>query len=558
MKLGIQKKVVISFVIVGVLPLLVGLYLTYLDGKTSRRNSIGASFQEMAKETADKIDMVIGREVIDTQRLALSPNIRRAIKSKKSDPELTGYLAEFRNYDENAVHSLLVVDSGGRFVAGVNESDRGDYHVENWFTGAYDKGKGGEVYVGDLKREGDTDVYLMTIAAPVMDGGVAIGLLVIRYSVDKLLSVINNVRMEETGHANLVDSSGTIIMCPIYPLRSHQVSAGLMATISKPEPGWVVAEDDAHGAHGAIVGFAPVRSTLMSGNGWFDGKKWYIFIRQSPEEVYTPIYTLLVRISLFGVALIALLSFMGVYAARKIVRPIDELYKGVEHFEQGDFGYRLAIHTNDEIEKLANEFNRMAGILEETYSNLQDRTKELETSEERYKDLIENSPEMIHSVNANRFFLNVNKTELDTVGYTLDEMRRMRIEEIAPEEFKETMREHIAQAVDKGISTVESQFITKDGRRIDVEITATAFYDPTSGAFVRTRAFVRDITERKKLETAIRESEEKYKTLFDSLTDSLFMLDTEGRVLAVNRKQEEVLGYLRDAIRGGDFPSILV
>ena len=130
------------------------------------------------------------------------------------------YLREFKRYDERAVHSLLVVDSEGRFIAGINESNKGDYKNENWFTGAYNGDKG-RVYVGDLKLEGETDVYLINIAVPVMDGGAAIGLLVIRYSVDKLLSVINSVRIEETGHANLVDSSGTIIMCPIFPLRSH-------------------------------------------------------------------------------------------------------------------------------------------------------------------------------------------------------------------------------------------------------------------------------------------------------------------------------------------------
>lgn len=108
-------------------------------------------------------------------------------------------------------------------------------------------------------------------------------------------------------------------------------------------------------------------------------------------------------------------------------------------------------------------------------------------------------------------------------------MMRMRIDDIVPDDFRERMKDHIAQAIEKGISTVEAQFITKNGRRIDVEVTATALYDPISGEFVRTRAFVRDITERKKLEGAIRESEEKYKNLFDSLTDSLFMLDTEGR-----------------------------
>ena len=556
MKLGIQKKVVISIVIVGILPLLVGLYLTYLDGKTTRRNSIGTSFQELAKETADKIDMVIGREVIDTQRLALSPNIHAAIRNKINDQALIQYLTEFKKYDDKAVHSLLIVDSEGKFIAGINENNKGNYRNENWFTGAYNGDKG-RVYVGDLKLEVETDVYLINIAVPITEAGTVVGLLVIRYSVDRLLSVINNVRIEETGHANLVDSSGTIIMCPIFPLRSHLVSPDLIAMISQAQPGWGVVKDDAHGGRGSIIGFAPVRSTLISENGWFDGKKWYILTRQSPEEAYAPIYSLLARISVFGAALIALLSLTGVYAGRKIVKPVDELYKGVEHFERGDLGYRLNIRTNDEIEKLADEFNRMASVLQETYSNLQKQTKELEISEERYKDLIENSPEMIHSVDADRFFVNVNKTELDTVGYTLDEMRRKRIEDIVPDEYRERMRNYIAQAIEKGISTVESQFLTKDGRRIDVEVTATAFYDPASGDFVRTRAFVRDITERKKLEGVIRESEEKYKSLFDSLTDSLFMLDTDGRVKAVNRKQEEVLGYSKDNILDREFTIIL-
>ena len=227
-----------------------------------------------------------------------------------------------------AVHSLLIVDFEGKFITGINENNKGNYRNENWFTGAYNGDKG-RVYVGDLKLEAETDLYLINIAVPITDGGTVVGLLVIRYSVDKLLSVINNVRIEETGHANLVDSSGTIIMCPIFPLRSHLVSPDLIAMISKAQPGWGVVKDDAHGGHGSIIGFAPVRSTLISENGWFDGKKWYIFTRQSPEEAYAPIYSLLARISVFGAALIALLSLTGVYAGRKIVKPVDELYKSL-------------------------------------------------------------------------------------------------------------------------------------------------------------------------------------------------------------------------------------
>ncbi len=82
-KNGIQKRIIISMLIIGIGPLVAGLYLTYLDGTNALRNSIGANFQEMAKETANKIDMVIKKEVIDVQRLAISTDVRDSIKNKR-------------------------------------------------------------------------------------------------------------------------------------------------------------------------------------------------------------------------------------------------------------------------------------------------------------------------------------------------------------------------------------------------------------------------------------------------------------------------------------------
>lgn len=71
--------------------------------------------------------------------------------------------------------------------------------------------------VGNLEFNKISEVYIISIAAPVMDNLKAMGVVVIKYNIDNLLEVITNVRIEKTGHANLVDSSGTIIMCPIFP-----------------------------------------------------------------------------------------------------------------------------------------------------------------------------------------------------------------------------------------------------------------------------------------------------------------------------------------------------
>ena len=99
----------------------------------------------------------------------------------------------------------------------------------------------------------------MSIAAPVIDYERVIAVVVIKYSVDKLLEVVNSVRIEKTGHATLVDSKGSILMCPIFPPRSHNANRSLIRLISSSKPGWDVAEDDAHGGKTLLLALRLLR-----------------------------------------------------------------------------------------------------------------------------------------------------------------------------------------------------------------------------------------------------------------------------------------------------------
>lgn len=102
-----------------------GLYLTYRDGTTTRRNSIGTSFQEIAKETAYKIDMIIEKEVDDVQRLAISPDVREAVfQTSQNNEELNNYLGQLVNYNEKEIYSLTVVDTEGKYITGVGTTTK--------------------------------------------------------------------------------------------------------------------------------------------------------------------------------------------------------------------------------------------------------------------------------------------------------------------------------------------------------------------------------------------------------------------------------------------------
>jgi PAS domain S-box-containing protein len=130
----------------------------------------------------------------------------------------------------------------------------------------------------------------------------------------------------------------------------------------------------------------------------------------------------------------------------------------------------------------------------------------IKESEKKYRDLVENAPEMIHEINPEGKFININKTELNKLGYSLEEMSKMTLEDIVPHGYREEIRRYIKRIIETGSSELETVFLTKSGKEINVEINGTGLYNKT-GECICTRAFVRDITERKNLEEQMRRSE---------------------------------------------------
>src|SRR3989337_3053477 len=153
-------------------------------------------------------------------------------------------------------------------------------------------------------------------------------------------------------------------------------------------------------------------------------------------------------------------------------------------------------------------------------------------------------------------------------------MRNKRLEDIVPEELRERVKKHVERVIKEGKGRVELQFITKEGKKIEVEISATALYHPITGQFIKTRAFVRDITDRKRLERhlreyhdilehrvsdrpkELRETKDYLENLLEGATDVIFTLNPAGLITYVNKKVEE-WGYTKDELVGSSFLGIL-
>jgi signal transduction histidine kinase len=114
---------------------------------------------------------------------------------------------------------------------------------------------------------------------------------------------------------------------------------------------------------------------------------WAVIVDRPVEEAYEALYASMLRTAALALIGLGMALFASYFLARRVIRPVRVLSEGVERIGTGDLGYRLNLKTGDEIEVLADEFNKMTSQLQESYVNLEhkveDRTRELTESLEQ-------------------------------------------------------------------------------------------------------------------------------------------------------------------------------
>jgi len=145
-------------------------------------------------------------------------------------------------------------------------------------------------------------------------------------------------------------------------------------------------------------------------------------------------------------------------------------------------------------------------------------------------------------------FRYVNEEACRLLGYSRAELMGLGIADVDSQFPLERWSDHWRELKTRGSRTFESRHRTRDGRIFPVEITAN-YFEYGGGAYHL--GLVRDITERKRAEEALRESETRFRTFVDHAADALFIFDAEqGTIVEVNRQACESLGYTRQELVG--------
>ncbi len=232
-------------------------------------------------------------------------------------------------------------------------------------------------------------------------------------------------------------------------------------------------------------------------------------------------------IGVSGILLVVTLSAM-------VTRPLVRMVETADKIAKGDWRQRTKVSAKDEIGLLAKAFDTMVDNLEGAYSDLR-------RSEKGYRDLFESNPQPMWVFDLDSLkFIDVNDAVVQSYGYSRDEFLSMTIHDVITESPADMMQTLLTRHGSFYRST-KWKHMKRDGSIIDVEMSSHPL--PLSSGRKARLVLASDITQRLRSEALLRESEERYRDLFESSSDLIQSVDAEGKFQFVNREWMKTLGY---------------
>jgi signal transduction histidine kinase len=170
--------------------------------------------------------------------------------------------------------------------------------------------------------------------------------------------------------------------------------------------------DQVKAAFDPALGLAQIKAvvaTNLSGDRVFSSYAlipildWAIIVEQPVGEAYEPLYASMLRTSSLLLVGLVVALLASLFVARRVLGPLELLRKGTERIGGGDLDFRLNIKTGDEIEALADEFNKMTERLSEAQAGLEhkvaERTIALTVANEKLEDANKHKSKFLANVN---------------------------------------------------------------------------------------------------------------------------------------------------------------
>jgi signal transduction histidine kinase/DNA-binding response OmpR family regulator len=229
-----------------------------------------------------------------------------------------------------------------------------------------------KVYYGPVYFRRESEPYMtLSMAGARRDSGVTVA----EVNLKLIWDVVSQIRVGERGYAYVVDANGRLIAHPDISLVLRNTDLSALPQVRE-------ARGEAAGS-GAVEEVQNLRGRkVLSAHAQVAPLGWFVFTELPADEANAPLYAALQRLAWVLLAALIFAVLAGMFLARRMVGPIQTLRIGAARIGSGDLAQRIEIKTGDELEGLAQQFNDMAGRLQESYADLEKKV-DLRTAELR-------------------------------------------------------------------------------------------------------------------------------------------------------------------------------
>ena len=241
---------------------------------------------------------------------------------------------------------------------------------------AFQKARRGQPWYGPVYFRKETEPY-MTVA--IRSGGDALGkrgpVTVAEVNLKFIWDVVSRIKIGDKGKAYVVDGTGLLVADPDIGLVLRKTSLAGLPHVKAAATATAQRADEP-----AMLSRDLLDTPVLTSMAPVEPLDWKVFVDQPIAEVYAKLNASILRTVLLLLAGLVFSALAASALARSMVRPIRTLDEGARRIGEGELDQRIVVKTGDELEGLADQFNRMTAQLRESYAGLE-RKVEQRTSE---------------------------------------------------------------------------------------------------------------------------------------------------------------------------------
>lgn len=247
-------------------------------------------------------------------------------------------------------------------------------------------------------------------------------------------------------------------------------------------------------------------------------------------------------LTFIAIALLAMIA-LNMLLSRFVIAPLLRLRKSIAAFQKSGMQEIVPVTSNDEIGDLVSAFNRMSRTISDNTFEIKKASDEVYKERDFLQSTINSLPGIFYLFDRTGKFMCWNRNFEIVTGYSAEEISRMNPLDFFEGSDKALVRERIEEVFVKGFSEVEALLTSKLGRLTPFYFNGHVIQADGKECLIGMGI---DITERKRIEDFLIEAEERYRQIFDSAADAIFIFDKKGNFLNVNRIAYERLGYSKE------------